>query len=188
MVDRQVSLRAVRVGAAVVASVAALAGCGDDYEKGAGVYTATSTATSPSTSATTPAPPATAPVQTSGREGAEGRAHQALTPQQQRAVNGAERAARAFLAGYLPYSYGQGEARELRSVSPPLREELERNPPRVPPGKADQARPRLRGLGASGTAADRVILLAQVADRQSRYAVLLTVQRRDDRWIVTQVQ
>lgn len=175
----------MRVGAAVVASAAALTGRGDDYEKGAGVYTATSTTTAPSTSAPTPA---IAPVQTSGREGTEASEHQALTPQQQRAVNAAEWAARTFLAGYLPYSYGQGQVRELRSVSAQLREELDRNPPRVPSAKVDQAGARLRGLRASGTAADRVILLAEVADRQSRYAVLLTVQRDGDRWIVTQVQ
>lgn len=172
--------------AAVVAGAAALAACGDDYEMGAGVYTAPSTTTAAPT--TTPAPHETAPVQTSGREGAEHREHQALTPQQQRAVDAAKRAARAFLASYLPYSYGQSAARDLRSVSSPLRAELERNPPRVPPAKADQPRPRLRGLRLSGTDEGRVILLAQVADRQSRYAVLLTVEQRDDRWIVTQVQ
>jgi hypothetical protein len=183
VVDRQVSLRAV---VAVVAGVAALAACGQDYEKGAGVYTAPSMTTA--APATMLASPATAPVQTSGGERAEDREHQALRPQQQRAVDAAEWAARAFLAGYLRYSYGQGVAGDLRSVSAPLRAELERNPPRVPPAKADQAQARLRGLRLSGTDEGRVILLAQVADRQSRYAVLLTVEQRDDRWIVTQVQ
>jgi len=174
---------------AVTAAIAlAIAACGDNYEEGAGVYTATPTTTVPSTTASTPGATATAPTQTTGGEGTEDREHDALTPAQQREVRAASQTARTFLAGYLPYSYGQGDADEIRGVARQLRAELAQDPPRVPPALADKARPRVGRLQVSGTDQDRVILLAQVDDGQSRYAVLLTVQRRDDQWIVTRVQ
>ena len=188
MADRQVTRRSSATWAAAVAIALAITACGDNYENGAGVYTATPTATAPSTAPSTPAPAATTPTQTTGGEGTEDQEHDALTPAQQRAVHTAATAARRFLAGYLPYSYGQGDADEIRSVARQLRAELAQDPPRVPPALADKARPRVGRLQVSGTDRDRVILLAQVDDGQSRYAILLTVQRRDDQWIVTQVQ
>ena len=53
----------------------------------------------------------------------------------------ATRAARRFLDGYLPYTYGAAPARELRSVTPPLRRELAK--PRLrasPPPNASSSR------------------------------------------------
>jgi hypothetical protein len=58
----------------------------------------------------------------------------------------------------------------------------------VPPALAEKARPRLRGLELSGVAGGRVILLARIDDGQSRYAALLTVQRRGTSWAVSQVR
>ena len=190
MANRQVTRRSSATWAAAVAIAVAITACGDNYENGAGVYTATPTApsTARSTVASTPAPAAPAPTQTTGGEGSEDQEHDALTPAQQRAVHTAGTVARRFLAGYLPYSYGQGDADEIRSVARQLRAELAQDPPRVPPALADKARPRVGRLQVSGTDRDRVILLAQVDDGQSRYAILLTVQRRDEQWIVTQVQ
>ena len=46
----------------------------------------------------------------------------------------------------------------------------------------------MRRLEVSGVDTGRVILLAQVDDGESRYATLVTVDRRADRWIVTEVQ
>jgi hypothetical protein len=187
MADRQVSLRLVSVAAAVLVSAVALAACGDNYEKGAGVYTATPTtsAPAPSTSSTT----TTEPAQTAGGESPdESTEAQPLNAAQRRMVSAASGAARAFLAGYLPYSYGQVDANRIRSVSTELRDELRRNPPRVPPAKADKAKPRVRRLEVSGVDTGRVILLAQVDDGESQYATLVTVNRRGDRWVVTQVQ
>jgi hypothetical protein len=172
----------------IAAAVTALAltGCGDDYEKGAGVYTAepTTTQTAP---ATTPSAPAEEPTQTTGAEGTE--SHEAeLTAAQRRAAREASSAARVFLEGYLPYSYSQAKASEIRGLTPQLRDELTANPPRVPPALAEKAQPRLRELETSGVTTGRVILLAQVDDGERRYASLVTLTRRGDRWVVSQVQ
>lgn len=174
---------------AALASALALAACGDNYDEGgAGVYTATPAASPPAT-ASTSSPAASEPVQSAGGEDAgESAESQPLGAVQRRMVSEASSAARAFLAGYLPYSYRQGDAGRIRSVSSELRDELQRNPPRVPPAKADQARPRVRRLEVSGVDSGRVILLAQVDDGESRYATLVTVARRGERWIVTEVQ
>jgi hypothetical protein len=59
----------------------------------------------------------------------------------------------------------------------------------VPPSLAAKARPRVVGrLQVSGISGGRVILLARIDDGQSRYAALLTVQRRDGQWAVSQVR
>jgi hypothetical protein len=173
---------------AVLTSALALAACGDNYDTGAGVYTATPAASAPAATSTS-SPTTSEPMQTAGGESADETAEaQPLDAAQRRMVNEASSAARAFLTGYLPYSYGQANAAGIRSISSELRDELQRNPPRVPPAKADQARPRVRRLKVSGVDTGRVILLAQVDDGESRYATLVTVNRRGDRWIVTEVQ
>ena len=63
----------------------------------------------------------------------------ASRPPEERA---AVRAARRFLAGYLPYSYGRGSTRDIEAVAAPLQATLRRSPPRVP--ASDRAlKPRL---------------------------------------------
>lgn len=187
MAHRQVSTRRPRrlSLAALILAAALLSSCGDDYAKGAGVYTA------PTTTASAPAesPAREEPSQRAGAGGArESSETQPLTTAQRAQVDAASTAARAFLAGYLPYSYGQADARELRAVVPELRDELARHPPRVPTAKSKQARPRLRGLQLSGVDAGRVVLLAQVDDGDSRYAALVTVSQRGRGWQVSEVQ
>jgi hypothetical protein len=181
----------VRPLPAVLASALALAlaACGDNYDAGgAGVYTATPAASAPAATSTG-SPTTSEPVQAAGGESADESAEaQPLDAAQRRMVNEASSAARAFLTGYLPYSYGQANAAGIRSASSELRDELQRNPPRVPPAKAGRAKPRVRRLEVSGLDTGKVILLAQVDDGESRYATLVTVNRRADRWIVTEVQ
>jgi hypothetical protein len=179
-----------RLTAVVLAlgSTAAIAACGDEYVRGAGVYSNTSTTPAAQTATT---PGAVAPMQTTdaqGTEDAEGAEVGRISALQRREVREASEAARRFLAGYLPYSYGRRKARDIRSVSPTLRGELARHAPRVPPALAAKARPRVTGLKLSGLARGRVILLARIDDGQSRYAALLTVQRRGQRWAVSQVR
>jgi hypothetical protein len=176
-----------RLTAAVIAlaSAAGIAGCGDEYSRGAGVYSSTSTAPAAGdATTTTPGPP----LQSTDSGGTESSERGRTSPTQRRAVRGASRAARGFLAGYLPYSYGRRKARAISNVTPTLRSQLARQQPRVPPALAEKARPRLRGLELSGVAGGRVILLARIDDGQSRYAALLTVQRRGTSWAVSQVR
>lgn len=168
-----------------LASTSAVAACGDEYVRGAGVYSNT-TSTPGAQTATTPG--AIAPAQSTDAEGTESSEVGRVSAAQRRDVREASKAARRFLAGYLPYSYGRRPARAIRSVSPALRGELERQTPRVPPALAAKARPRLEGLTLSGIAGRRVILLARIDDGQSRYAALLTVQRQGQRWAVSQVR
>lgn len=169
-----------------LASAAGIGACGDEYVRGAGVYSATTTV--PAEQATIPTP--AEPVQTTDAGGTEGVEAPKLTAAQQRAVREASAAARSFLAGYLPYSYGRRDAAAIRSVSPSLRSTLARNAPRVPPALAEKARPRVLGrLEVSGiTGRERVMLLARIDDGQSRYAALLTVQRLGQRWAVDEVR
>jgi hypothetical protein len=170
----------------VLAGATGIAGCGDEYTRGAGVYSTTST-TGASQTATLPAP--AEPAQTTDAGGTENSETARISPSQQRAVRGASTAARSFLDGYLPYSYGRRRASEIRSVAPRLRAALARQAPRVPPALAEKARPRLVGSPqVSGIAGGRVILLARIDDGQSRYVALLTVQRRGTRWVVSQVR
>ena len=165
--------------------VAGLAGCGDEYVKGAGVYSATSTTPAIQTpTSTTPVEPA----QTTDAGGTEGSEAGTISPAQRLAVREASTAARRFLAGYLPYSYGRQAATRIRSVAPELRRTLARQAPRVPPALQAKARPRLQGLTLSGIAGHQVIMLARIDDGQSRYAALLTVQGQGHRWAVTQVR
>lgn len=166
-------------------SAIGIGACGDEYVKGAGVYSAT-TATSAETT-TKPAP--MAPEQTTDAGGTEGSEARRLTAAQRLAVRGASTAARRFMAGYLPYSYGRRDARTIRSASASLRRTLASQAPRVPPVLVHEARPRLRRLQVSGIAAgQRVLLLAHVDDGQSRYVAFLTVQRRGHRWTVREVR
>jgi hypothetical protein len=174
-----------------LAGTAGIGACGDEYVRGAGVYTAPTTTTTTTTTAPAPAAglPPVAPAQTTDAGGTEGSESPRLTATQERAVRGASRAARRFLSGYLPYSYGRRDARTIRSAAPSLRSALARQAPRVPPALAERARPRLERLQVSGiAAAGRVILLAHIDDGQSSYVALLTVRRRGDRWAVGQVR
>src|SRR4051794_23479414 len=54
-------------------------------------------------------------------------------------------AARRFLAGYLPYSYGQAPASRIVAATAPLARALRRHPPRVPASTRRLA-PRLVAL------------------------------------------
>ena len=166
-----------------LAGATAVAGCGDEYVRGAGVYSNT-TSTPAVATPTTPG----AGVQSTDSGGTESSEVGEMSAAQKRDVRDASEAARSFLAGYLPYSYGRRPARSISSVTPALRRELVRHTPRVPPALAAKARPRLQGLKLSGIAPDQVILLARIDDGQSRYAALLTVQQRGQRWAVNQVR
>jgi hypothetical protein len=174
------------VAVIALAGGAWIGGCGDEYTRGAGVYSNTSTA--PITATTTNAAPA-APLQTTDSGGRENSESGRITASQRRAVRDASAAAQRFLSGYLPYSYGRRDARSISSATPALRDTLARNAPRVPPALAAKARPRLVGSPqVSGIAGGRVILIARIDDGQSRYVALLTVRRRGRQWAVSQVR
>ena len=96
-------------------------------------------------------------------------------------------AARVFLDGYLPYSYGHVGADQIRGAAPPLVRALQEAPPRVPAAEA-RARPRLVSVLAQAASDDRdVLIVAAVDDGQRRYDVRLTVHHGGGRWVVTEI-
>ncbi|HEV3070093.1 MAG TPA: hypothetical protein VGY76_01545 [Solirubrobacteraceae bacterium] len=75
----------------------------------------------------------------------------------------AERDARRFLAGYLPYAYGQAPANRITGATRSLIVSLEADPPRVPP--ASRARhPRVRSLHPTAAPAGEFAVSAVVND------------------------
>jgi hypothetical protein len=96
-------------------------------------------------------------------------------------------AARAFLTGYLPYSYGRAEARAIHRAATPLLHELAVSPPSVLATVA-RARPRLISLRAEATLGVRAIdVLAVVDDGQRRYHITLELRHTRGAWLVTAV-
>ena len=129
----------------------------------------------PSTSSSSTAP-------TQGER--EAKSPPAVAPRKARAATAA---ARAFLAGYLPYSYGRSDAGKIRAAASRLLRELEASPPRVPATVA-RARPRLTSVRAAAATGDLTIdVLAVVDDGQRRYSIPLAMRHAGRRWIVTAV-
>jgi hypothetical protein len=96
-------------------------------------------------------------------------------------------AARTFLDGYLPYSYGRADANRIRAAARPLLRELERSPPRVPPTVA-RARPRPISIRAQAATGDlEVDVLAVVDDGHRRYSIPISARAAGRGWVVTAV-
>jgi hypothetical protein len=109
----------------------------------------------------------------------------AIAPREARA---AAAAARTFLAGYLPYSYGRAQAKRIRAAATSLLRELEASPPRVPASVAP-ARPQLISVRAeAATGSSNVDVVAVVEDGRRRYQIPLAVRDTGRRWIVTAIR
>jgi hypothetical protein len=103
-----------------------------------------------------------------------------------RELGAVKHAARVFLAGYLPFSYGRGSARRIRAVGAGLRARLAGERPRVPAReRRRRARVLLLQLDAAGPSGAGVRAL--VDDRARRYSVSLTLARVGGAWQVTRV-
>lgn len=131
-----------------------------------------------------PAPVTTpSPVLASRAEG-EAKNAPAVAPYE---AHAATAAARAFLDGYLQYSYGRTDARRIRAAARSLLRELEASPPRVPETKARE-RPRVVSVSAqAATGGTAVDVLAVVDDGQRRYSVPLSVREAGGRWVVSAI-
>ncbi len=157
---------------ALIAATLITSGCGieDPYQPSAATRTDTTVR------------PSTAPVSPDADE-----AKPDLSPPQRDAQRRAESAARAFLTGYLPYSYDQATARRILSATPALRHELAGNPPHVSARTMRTAHPLVRQLRVSGLSGSRAYVLAQVDDGSRTYATSLTIERHGHRWLVTAI-
>lgn len=125
-----------------------------------------------------------APARQTMRTEREPRRAPAVAPGERRA---AETAARAFLHGYLPYSYGRVRAIRIRGAAPAVVRALKEAPPRVPAAMA-RARPQLVSVLAQAASGNRdVLIVAAVDDSRRRYDLRLTMHHRADRWVVTEI-
>jgi hypothetical protein len=101
-------------------------------------------------------------------------------------VRQSKRAARRFLAGYLPYAYGRASVGEIRAVSDRLRRRLARDRPRVW-ARERRRRPRTELLQAEGVSRRHAHVAALVSDGARRYTVPLELERSSAGWTVTDV-
>jgi hypothetical protein len=99
-------------------------------------------------------------------------------------VRRSKQAARRFLAGYLPFTYGHGNAAAIAAATPELRAELARQRPRVPVAER-RRHPRLELLQTNGVSRERATLAALVHDGHRRYTVRLELASTARGWLVT---
>ena len=133
--------------------------------------------------AATAAPPSTAVAVKRPSEEGNPAAAAVASPAQ---IKAAKRAARRFLTGYLPYSYGQRRARTVPAASPALRRRLRERRPRVP-ARERRRDPRLVLVQASGVGRREAALVALVSDGARRYTVPVELERAAAGWRVTRV-
>jgi len=125
--------------------------------------------------------------QSTPRAGTGERERTTAPPVIRRDARAATAAARAFLRGYLGYSYGHATASDLRAASVALVRALMAAPPRVPTTVA-KADPRLVSVRAQATTGDHEVAVAGVVeDGQRRHEIPLTLRRAGKRWIVIAV-
>jgi hypothetical protein len=99
----------------------------------------------------------------------------------------ARTAARRFLADYLGHIRGHRSTRALSEAAPELRRELRRRPPRATP--TQQVRPTsIRAVIVSPLGQGSVRATATLQDAGGPpYSLLLYVERRGARWLVTRI-
>ena len=94
---------------------------------------------------------------------------------------------RRFLAGYLPFLYGQVGVEQLRAVTPQLRRTVAAQRGRVTPAERTR-RPRVIALAfAPGDVRRAVVFEAQIDDGASRYRLRLRVARQGSVWRVVEL-
>lgn len=129
-----------------------------------------------------PARPAPTSLEVPSEEGRLDPAQAASTSE----VAAARRAARRFLRGYLPYTYGRGSPSSIAPASPRLLQRLAQSRPRVPARERGR-RARIVVLQPNGAGRVRAGMIALVDDGARRYTVGLELERRRSGWLVTDV-
>jgi hypothetical protein len=114
----------------------------------------------------------------------EGPLEEQITPAQASRIRGATQ---RFMAGYLPYSYGRGDARDIRGAAPALIVLLAEKPPRVP-DSVRRRRPRLELVQLDGAGPTDAAAIAMVNDGLTRYSVhVRLIRTTSGGWIVSEV-
>jgi hypothetical protein len=107
------------------------------------------------------------------------------TPRQPAGSASALRAARAFLAGYLPYYYGHGPATNVRADTRTLARELTAHPSNIPP-PMQTLEGQVAGIAMS-PAGGGWKALVNVHDGRSTYQLTLRLAPAGGQWAVTEV-
>jgi hypothetical protein len=98
-----------------------------------------------------------------------------------------EAAARAFMAGYLPFSYGQAAASAIQAVTSQEREDLEANPPQVP-AAIHRRHPRIVGVRLKPYAAGEWEVTVTVSDGTLSYPIVVVAGDLPAGWQVIAIQ
>lgn len=99
----------------------------------------------------------------------------------------ARRAARTFLAGYLPFAYGRASAASVRAVTPALRRQLSHDRALTTPVEG-RRRPGVVSLTAMREPSGVLVVTALIEDDGiANYSVRLTVRRTSRGWLVGRV-
>ena len=106
-----------------------------------------------------------------------------LVPASRADVAASRRAARRFLAGYLPYTYGRAHASTIRSATPALRRRLAAQRPRVPVHERSRT-PRVVLVQSDSVGHEHAEFVALVSDGRRRYTVALALDRTRAGWQV----
>ena len=99
----------------------------------------------------------------------------------------AQQAARALLAGNLPWQYGNASVQTISDLTSKLHASLQANPPRVPPA-VRRLRPQVRSLAMQRANGGGWQELVVIFDGQQTYELVLTVRQAEGRWLVSAVR
>jgi hypothetical protein len=114
----------------------------------------------------------------------EGPLAEQVTPAQAARIR---RATRRFMAGYLPYSYGHGDAADIEGAAPALIVLLTEKPPRVP-DSVRRRHPRVELVQLDGAGPSEAAAIAIVNDGVTRYSVhVRLIRTTSGGWIVSEV-
>ncbi len=168
---------------AVFAAVVAIAVAGGLLGSGGGTRPAPGARTLTSSSRSTALPPGLHSFEDGDESGPQVKGVR-TTSAQRPAV---ETAARAFMMGYLPFSYGQAPARSIQAVTTEEREDLEANPPQVP-AAIHRRHPRVVGVALEPYAAGEWEVTVRVSDGELRYAIVVVLGDLPAGWEVMAIQ
>lgn len=114
-------------------------------------------------------------------------ANRPTPPRRQRQLREVEATALRFLRGYLVFVYGRGPAAGVEAATGRLRRRLGRGRLRVSPATL-RRHPRVVEIGLLRLRDGRFVVKAEIADGgPARYAIELTVSRRNVGWRVSGV-
>jgi hypothetical protein len=114
--------------------------------------------------------------------------HTLAPPVSTEAVVRARRMAEQFLAGYLPFAYGRGDARPISGITWALRQQLLHERADTTPVER-RRRPRVVSLQTAATTPTFVVATAVIDDGGvTSYRLRITLEGRGGRWLVSGVQ